>query len=546
MVTNLRVVSTTDDSVKLAWDPPNCPELNACGGYMVEKLAEGETFFQVHNPGEPSKTTEAVVKPLELNSRWQFRVKCIGDTGPGEPCMPTDWVTVQMDKLPPVIDLWEGAADGLNVKVTQTRMVMPAKLLGRPAPDVTWVKEDYPLSVDARVSIKTTDKQSTFTMSDLNRSDSGVYTIIAENEHGRAEKKINVNVMDKPGVPEDFDIVDITNKSCKLVWKEPLDIGGAAIRSYFVEKREVGRQVWGKMSSEVKPEAFEYVADRLVEGREYEFRVCAKNDLGYGEGALSAPIIASYIFDPPDQMDSPQVLDTTIHKNGMSVKWAEPEWNGGSVITGYWLEMSSPESSRWSKVNRKPIESGKRMFKVTGLKEGREYVFRVCAENLAGQGEWSEPSEPETACDPLLTPGRPGRPEILAVGATTATMKWKAPKVTKTGGLPDSYILEMRKRNQTNQEEEAERRAAAKAAAKAAKQTWSRKLPDFHEVEIASPKLELEVEVNSNVTDAIHWKKDGKVLPEMNLSRVTLDRSHDKIFSVKIHRFYLNFLKYFV
>lgn len=93
-------------------------------------------------------------------------------------------------------------------------------------------------------------------------------------------------------------------------------------------------------------------------------------------------------------------------------------------------------------------------------------------------------------------------------------MKWKAPKVTKTGGLPDGYILEMRKRNQTNQEEEAERRAAAKAAAKAAKQTWSRKLPDFHEVEIASPKLELEVEVNSNVTDAIHWKKDGKRLKE--------------------------------
>lgn len=147
-------------------------------------------------------------------------------------------------------------------------MVMPAKIFGRPVPEVTWLKEDCPLTVDHRVSIKDTDKNSTFTMSDLNRSDSGVYTIIAENENGRAEKKVNVNVMDKPGVPEDFDIVDITNKSCKLVWKEPLDIGGSPIRNYFVEKREVGRSVWGKMSADVKPDAYEYTAERLIEGKD--------------------------------------------------------------------------------------------------------------------------------------------------------------------------------------------------------------------------------------------------------------------------------------
>ena len=233
---------------------------------MVEKLADGDSFFMVHNPGEQIKKAEFVVKPLEFNSRWQFRVKCISEVGPGEPCDPTDWVTVQMDKLPPTIELWDGAAEGLNVKVTQTRMVMPAKIFGRPTPEVTWLKEDCPLSVDHRVSIKDTDKNSTFTMSDLNRSDSGVYTIIAENENGRAEKKVNVNVMDKPGVPEDFDIVDITNKSCKLVWKEPIDIGGSPIRNYFVEKREVGRSVWGKMSADVKPDAFEYTAERLIEG----------------------------------------------------------------------------------------------------------------------------------------------------------------------------------------------------------------------------------------------------------------------------------------
>ena len=249
-------------------------------------------------------------------------------------------------------------------------------------------------------------------------------------------------------------------------------------------------------------------------GREYEFRVSARNDLGYGDGALSAPIIAAYLFDTPDQMDAPQVLDTTITKNGMSVKWVEPEWDGGSPITGYWLEMSSPDSTRWSRVNRKPIESGKRMYKIGGLKEGRDYIFRVAAENLAGIGDWSEPSEPEIAKDPLSVPGRPGRPDILAVGTSTATLKWKAPKEIPGAGKVDSYILEMRKRNQTDesQEEITAKKEAARAAAKLAKATWVRKLPEFFEIEIASPKLELECEVNGHVKESIHWKKDGKVL----------------------------------
>lgn len=117
MVTNLRITRTTDDSVSLAWDPPKNPTVTASGGYIVEKISEADTFFQAHNPGSPCKMCESIVKPLEYQSRWQFRVKCISEDGPGEPCMPTDWVVVEMDKLPPTVDLWEGATDGLNVKV---------------------------------------------------------------------------------------------------------------------------------------------------------------------------------------------------------------------------------------------------------------------------------------------------------------------------------------------------------------------------------------------------------------------------------------------
>ena len=80
-----------------------------------------------------------------------------------------------------------------------------------------------------------------------------------------------------------------------------------------------------------------------------------------------------------------------------------------------------------------------------GLEEGKEYEFRVVAENKEGA------SEPLVTCDPVKAkwpfdpPGVPGVPECVAHTESTIALSWSKPK--SDGGAPISgYVVEKREK----------------------------------------------------------------------------------------------------
>lgn len=100
--------------------------------------------------------------------------------------------------------------------------------------------------------------------------------------------------------------------------------------------------------------------------------------------------------DPPDAPNSPRVHEVTA--STAHISWYEPKDNG-SPILGYWIERKEVNSRHWTRVNRALLNSLE--VKVTGLMEGLTYIFRVCAENLAGPGPFSEPSDRTVAMDAI-------------------------------------------------------------------------------------------------------------------------------------------------
>ena len=80
--------------------------------------------------------------------------------------------------------------------------------------------------------------------------------------------------------------------------------------------------------------------------------------------------------------------DTT--KTSTRLTWSPPEDDGGSPVTGYFVErMATAYSNRWVKVNKEPISE--LTLSLDDLDEGNEYKFRVSAQNAAGVGEPCEP-----------------------------------------------------------------------------------------------------------------------------------------------------------
>nr|XP_033789856.1 myomesin-1 isoform X2 [Geotrypetes seraphini] len=86
------------------------------------------------------------------------------------------------------------------------------------------------------------------------------------------------------------------------------------------------------------------------------------------------------------------------NKDYVIVSWKQPAVDGGSPILGYFIDKCEVGTTHWSQCNTMPVKFAR--FPVTGLIEGRSYVFRVRAVNKCGIGNPSRVSEPVAALDP--------------------------------------------------------------------------------------------------------------------------------------------------
>ncbi|GLH11531.1 Titin, partial [Gryllus bimaculatus] len=343
-----------NESVDLKWTKPESDGGAPIEKYIIEKKdrfkPDWERAIEV-----PGNVLEAKVPELKERAEYQFRVIAVNKAGPSPASDPTKSHLVKHKALKPRIDR-------TNLKPIVIRAGKSVKydvnVRGEPPPEITWQLQDKEVKSEGNYEIINVDYNTKFSLNDAIRKNSGLYKIIAVNQHGRDEAEVEITVLSAPSKPKGpLKVSDVSKNGCKLKWDKPEDDGGKPITGYVVEKldKETGR--WVPVGRTNEPEMD---VKGLQEGHEYQFRVKAVNEEGESEPLeTERGTLAKDPFTVPGKPGTPNIDD----------------W-----------DSNTPEA------------------RVTGLKEGNQYQFRVRAVNKAGPSEPSEPTKPHIAKARFLRP----------------------------------------------------------------------------------------------------------------------------------------------
>ncbi|XP_069132542.1 twitchin-like isoform X10 [Argopecten irradians] len=233
---------------------------------------------------------------------------------------------------------------------------------------------------------------------------------------------------DPPGEPS---IVDYDKDYAELAWAPPKNDGGAPIEKYVIEKKERGKDNWEK-GVEIPGSECQGTVEGLVEGKEYEFRVMAKNKAG-----LSKPSVVS----PPVTTKARRVKPRIVNKDKLStVRVKAPkdfdmtvDYVGEPAPNVTWTrqllasikakddKVETVEAGGDVVVNNDTPKKSTINYKKTVRKDTGMYTCTVA--NKHG----SDSVTVEVVV--LAPPSRPEGPLVVKdVTKDSATLEWKAPK----------------------------------------------------------------------------------------------------------------------
>lgn len=263
----------------------------------------------------------------------------------------------------------------------------------------------------------------------LRRASTFQFRLRAENDNGRgpwSEEVVFRTLPTCPGRPTKPQVKGKVNANgFKVKWDPPHDTGGAEIVLYHLEisSGALYERVYSGKESET-------LIDRLNPGTAYQIRVLCQGPGGIS--ACSEPCLVTTDPITPGQPQKP-FCKSSPTPYAACLAWDKPDYNGGSPVLEYEMEMETVGT----KV-RSAVYKGKDLFCVAkDLQPGEQYTVQVRALNRIGAGPWSEEFVFSAGTAP---PETPRDLTVVLKSPTHLTVMWAEPH---SNGSPISeYILQ--------------------------------------------------------------------------------------------------------
>jgi hypothetical protein len=279
----------------------------------------------------------------------------------------------------------DSAAPLAPTTVTAQAFNASARVTFQPPPSIIDSYEVQPLDVSgadvgAPVVIADPDLASVL-VTGLTNGQTYRFKVRGRNAFGNGEWSENSNAVTpgaeapgRPGLPT----LAPGNGRVAASWAAPGNNGGSPITGYEVRVTDLeGLQVGGLRPSPDRT----LTVTGLTNGTEYFFEVRAIN--AQGAGPWTTPIGAV----PATQPGAPQLVSVSPRNHGALVAWEHPADDGGRAVTRFLVQVRTLSGQQVGAL--RSADRFANRLRVTGLKNGRTYTFRVRAENSMGASAWS-------------------------------------------------------------------------------------------------------------------------------------------------------------
>ncbi|KAM9361327.1 immunoglobulin-like and fibronectin type III domain-containing protein 1 [Symphorus nematophorus] len=274
-VIDLKVTDSTYSTLSLGWTKPTEEEgvQDEAKGYFVELRPAEDPEWSRCNSSAIIMNSYTIMGLKSMAMYW-VRVVATNEGGDGEPQELDNYIIA----MPPPVK------PQFTDKKIKNFMVMRAGNSARvnfnfqasPIPTIKWLKDGHPVA--KHVTVSNTDTSSQLMIPAAEREDTGIYTIIVRNMVGQDSSSVEIRVTDDPKPPGPVELDENVSGTVTVSWEPSPDEKKDDRLHYMITKRDSVKRNWQTVADHLFNNKF--TAINIMPGRQYQFRVYAKNDMG--------------------------------------------------------------------------------------------------------------------------------------------------------------------------------------------------------------------------------------------------------------------------
>lgn len=409
-----KLIHRSKNSVQLRWSAANDNGSHILHYVLEYDDGKGGEFMEYFK----SRGKQHTLQKLQPATNYRFRLAAVNEVGKSLYSEPVTYSTLDYPPTQPSPPtLVDATVDSLHLQWTR-----------RPRDDEFTLKMNDPQTKYGHIAVYH-GSDTSYIHRNLAYFSEYTFRLRAQNESGASPWSEEVVYRTLPGRPARPSKPAVKGRihahSFKLKWDPPSDTGGAEIYKYILEVNSGSGYETVYTGTDT-----EAVCDKLTPGTTYQLRVSCCSD--GGNSNYSDPCTVTTDAICPGRCPQPR-LHGKPKSSSISIKWSEPDYNGGAPVLEYEVEMVSPDSSRSIVHKSKETECT-----VTDISPGKEYSFTVRAVNRIGPGNWSEPLILTSGAAP---PNSPDIPTVVCKSPFHIYVEWREP--ANNGAPIIEYKLEI-------------------------------------------------------------------------------------------------------